>query len=557
MCRQKRSRKSASPWKTAAVSNDRCWKPDWPSSQFIASRARNAESDIGKPHSFTLRPPTPRPAAPAPVNAELALRQEGRRRDKVERELRKTIAKLEKENRSQAKLIKKLMGQLAKNSDNSSKPPSSAGLAKPPPKPVNQRAKTGRSSGGQPGHKGRNLPFKELGPDDQSIEHRPPDICPCGHQLCGLPATLVTARQVIDLPPILAPTVTEHRVLAVVCPGCAQQHRGQFPEQVKAHTSYGPGICSLVIFFACEQYIPLERLAATLKGVFGIKLSQGSIVKHIRRCARQLKLPLEAISAQLIADALLHVDETGVRVEGKLHWLHVMSTKRLTYFFLHGKRGADAITAQGLLPLFKGFLVHDFWKPYFDLKGVRHCMCVAHLLRELKFAHEQDAQAWAEQMITLLVEAHNAAKDGRAAGRQQLPAELMVSFRSRYLAILAAGRRQNQLPEGPIAPGVRGAPQSKSVNLLSRFANFRTEIFRFAEDLQIPFDNNLAERDIRMAKLRQKISGTFRNEEQASAFYEIRSYLSTARKQGADILAAIRGAFTGAPFMPAQANAPP
>ena len=241
-----------------------------------------------------------------------------------------------------------------------------------------------------------------------------------------------------------------------------------------------------------------------------------------------------------------------MRAKGKLHWLHVIATEYLTYYRLHEKRGSEAIAEIGLLELFEGLLVHDFWKPYFDLDDVTHCMCVAHLLRELKSAHQNFAQPWAEAMIKLLVEVHNEAKKARAAGATAINALVLDSYRRGYDAVVCQGRRDNGIAPDQVGipAGKKGAPQSPPVNLLARFAGFKQEIFRFAEDLRVPFDNNQAERDLRMAKARQKISGTFRSLEHGQHFFRARTYISTAVKQGQSAFGSILAGFKGAPFMP-------
>ena len=454
-----------------------------------------------------------------------------------------------------AKLTAKLAALTAKaksNSSNSSKPPSLDGLQKPAPKPKNGRVKSGKKTGGQPGHKGINLGFKDqLGQGDVVINHKP-KRCDCGQDLCDAESSIADIRQVIDTPPPPELFVQQHQVHKVTCSGCGKINRGDFPAEVTGRVCYGPNISASLVYLAAHQYLPLKRLAEAMRELFGVKLSQGTIVNKLVEFSGLVEEPVNCIFDLLVKEFLLHADETGMRAKGKLHWLHVIATEYLTYYRLHEKRGSDAIQEIGLLELFNGLLVHDFWKPYFDLDDVTHCMCVAHLLRELKSAHQNFAQPWAEAMIKLLVEVHNEAKKARAGGAAAIDAIILDSYRRAYDAVVCQGRRDNDIAPGDAAipAGKKGAPQSPSVNLLARFAGFKQEIFRFAEDLRVPFDNNQAERDIRMVKTKQKISGTFRSLEQGQHFFRARTYISTAVKQGQSAFGAILAAFRGDPFLP-------
>jgi len=471
----------------------------------------------------------------------------GRALDKARlAELKIECGKLKQENGGLASANALHQTRLALNSTNSSKPPSSDGLRKKPAT-LNLRKKTGKMPGGQPKHKGHNLKWND---NPGIINNCKLGLCVCGHDVSGVATEQVAARQVHDIPPPPALEVTEHRVHSAICPNCGTKVVGQFPPGVDGPVQYGPRISSWIIYFACEQYIPLKRLASTMQALFGVKISEGTLVNKMRRFAGLVDAPVERILELLSEGMLLHLDESGMRSNGSLHWLHVASTRWLTYYFFHEKRGCDAFNELGLLPLFKGKAVHDFWKAYFDYDDIIHCLCVAHLLRELKLAHEQYHQAWAERMIELLVEAHDTAKVTREAGIDRIAPDILAEFQARYKSIVNDGKIENNLPAGKIAPGKRGAPQPKPVNLLARFECYEEAIFRFASDLSVPFDNNQAERDIRMGKLREKISGTFRGKDGGKNFFTIKSYLSTAKKQAVDVAAAIHGAFTGTPLMP-------
>ena len=465
--------------------------------------------------------------------------------------LRFRLAESEVENLRLRKENDDLKAKITLNSGNSSNPPSSDGLRKKPV-PSSLRKRTGRKSGGQMNHLGHNLNPKKV--PDHIVDHKP-KFCTCGCDLREVPMEQTAARQVLDLPPPPPLDATEHRVYGGVCPKCGTKVAGQFPAGVDGPVQYGPRLSALLIFLHGEQYIPLERLTATMSAMFNVSLGEGTIVNKMRKFAGLVKEPVERIFELLAEGELVHLDETGMRASGSLHWLHVASTRWLTYYHLHSKRGTDAFEGIGLIPLFKGKAVHDFWKSYFDYGDIIHCLCVAHLLRELKLAHEHYSQKWAERMIELLVEAHDACKEARQAGMKNLAAAVLAKFKASYKAIVAAGKQENNIRGGTIAVGKRGAPQTKPVNLLARFDIYDDAIFRFAEDLTVPFDNNQAERDIRMAKLRQKTSGTFRSKENGKDFFMTRSYISTVKKQTGEIIDAIQSAFEGKPFMPEMAPA--
>jgi len=441
---------------------------------------------------------------------------------------------------------KVLRARLSMNSSNSSTPPSKDGYRKKT-KPVSLRKKTGRKTGGQPGHPGKTVEWSK-NPD--KIEPHMPGPCECGCHAKDIPCELQMSRQVHDLPPPPVIEVTEHQVFGGKCPICGRMVRGSFPEGVDGPVQYGPRINSFAIYLAYYQFVPLERAAETIRELFGVSLSEGTIVNMLRKFAEAVKGPVDRIWELLLDGDLIHFDETGMRALGKLRWLHVASTKLLTHYFIHDKRGGDAFEKIGLLPLFKGKAVHDFWKPYLAYEDIIHCLCVAHLLRELKMAHEQFGQKWAGRMIDLLVKTHDAAKAAREAGHLELGADAIAQIESEHAAIVREGLAENGISLDQLASGRRGAAKTKPVNLLARFHEHADDILRFAKDLSVPFDNNLSERDVRMCKLRDKISGTFRGEDGGADFFKFRSYISTARKNSIKVLDAIAGAIMGKPFMP-------
>jgi len=462
-----------------------------------------------------------------------------------------SIKELEAANGKLEAEVVKLRAQVKTDSSNSSKPPSKDGYKKP--KPVNLRGKSGRKPGGQPGHPGTTLKRSDT-PD--KVERHVPGVCKCGCDLRGVVGEVVASRQEHDLPPPPPRlVVTEHQVVEMVCPHCGKKNRGRFPKDITGSVQYGPRLTANVIHVCYYELTPLERSVELFRELFGVSLGEGTVVNMLRRFSKLVKGPVNKIWDMLVMSDLLHFDETGMRANGSLRWVHLASTELLTYYFIHDKRGAEAIEAVGLMPLFKGKAVHDFWKPYFTFEDVVHCLCVAHLLRELKMAHEQYAQKWAGDMIGLLVRAHDMAKLAKSAALTSLAPDAIDSIEAEYKVIVGRGMAENKLKAGELARGKRGAAKTKPVNLLARFHGHLEDILRFAKDLSVPFDNNLAERDIRFSKLRDKISGTFRGKDGGADFFRIRSYISTARKNAVSAFEAIFAALTGTPFVPEPSSA--
>lgn len=434
----------------------------------------------------------------------------------------------------------KLERQLSKNSNNSSKPPSSDGFKR---KTKSLRERSGKPSGGQPGHPGSTLSFVETPTHTNTYS---PECChKCGHSLASVEAGhFPEQRQVFDLPEITL-EVTEHLAQRKVCPACQSETVGKFPVEVTQAVQYGSQIKALGVYLKNEDLLPYERVCKTLETVCGHSLSEGTLDNAIQSCAKNL-VGFEAVAKQLLKEAeVLNHDETGLRVEKKLHWLHVASTVHVTWYGIHEKRGQLATEAIGILPEFTGILVHDHWKPYFAYWCL-HALCNAHHLRELKWVEENLKQTWASQMAKLLVEIKKAVEN---CSDGTLPEQETSLFEVRYQAIIAAGLEKNPVVEK--VAGQRGR-QKKGVarNLLERLRDYQSEVLRFMHDFRVPFDNNQAERDVRMPKLHNKISGCFRSMEGAVAFCTIRSYLSTMRKQGINLLFALTQAIRGNPVLP-------
>jgi transposase len=427
--------------------------------------------------------------------------------------------------------VAELEGHLALNSRNSSKPPSAEGYGKPKPKSLRRSGKDPR--GGQQGHEGHTL--KRAESPDHIVLHAPPATC----DACGLPlpeARVAETRQVFDLPPMHY-EVTEHRVLEARC-ACGKWHRGEFPEGVNAPVQYRPRLKAGVVHLTQHHMLPAQRTAELMGDLFDLPLSDATVLAAVEEACERLEPTVRAIGQAISAAPIAHADETGMRVAGKLHWLHVLATTGLTWMGIHPKRGKKAFDAFGLLRAFVGTLVHDGWKPYRDL-ACRHALCNAHHLRELTYVFEQMGQSWANRLIEMLIAA---CQEVTAAGGS-LAADRIAHFRSLYREILAEGEAAN--PRAPPS-GKRGRTrQSKAVNLLHRLRTYTDDVLRFMTDPGVPFTNNLAEQAVRMPKVKQKVSGCFRTLRGAQSFCIVRSYLDTLRKQGANLFHALTQTFQG------------
>jgi len=442
--------------------------------------------------------------------------------------------------------IKILEDRLALNSQNSNKPPSSDGFIKP----HSQRKKSGRKAGGQKGHAGHTLKMADK--PDHIVSHAVERCAGCECDMKKEPVIGQDRRQVFDVPPTKI-EVTEHRSEKKVCPHCGRLNKAPFPENIDQPVQYGNRIKSLAVYFNQYHCLPYERSSEIFFDLFGVAISQATLVNANQACFEAMLPVSEKIKEQIISSPVVHFDETGCSIDGQLEWLHVASTHNLTYYEAHRKRGGQATADIGILPRYQGIAVHDFWRSYF-LYLCRHALCNAHHLRELTAVYELDQQQWAKQLIDLLLDIKMAVDEQKPLA-DHLPPLQTKNFEKRYDRIIAAGLAANPPPPALEKPLKRGRPkQSKAKNLLVRLREHRREVLAFMYDFRVPFDNNQAERDIRMTKVKQKISGTFRSRDGAAAFCRIRGYISTVKKNSLSVIDAIQSVFDGNPVYPVAAT---
>lgn len=447
---------------------------------------------------------------------------------------------------------------VVKDSHNSGLPPA---LDPPAAKAANAirrtrslRRPSGKRPGAQPGHPGHTRPRLEQ--PDRVVTHAPRECRGCGASLSGAYIIRCESRQVIDLPPV-KPWVVEHRALTKRCRSCDHLTKGRFPAGMKAAVQYGPGVRAHAVYLVNYQLLPYRRAAELLRDFFACPISPGSLRRIIAECAGRALLTEVEIKGRLRQAEVIHVDETGLRVEGGGSFVHVASTERLTHYACDTRRGKAAMDEVGILPAFRGTSVHDGWPAYTYYYQCRHALCGAHLLRELTYieeSHPHQRGQWAEPMAKLLLEIKAAVERAGEAGHSALTEQEQAEFLGRYDKLVRRGLELNperntrrRVERGRAqAKGGRGRiPQSEAHKLVTRLESRRAEVLRFMTDFEVPFDNNQAERDLRMVKLQQKIGGCFRSSEGAREFCRLRSVISTARKQGQGVLDSIEKVLQG------------
>lgn len=428
--------------------------------------------------------------------------------------------------------IKELERQIGLTSKNSSKPPSTDGLRKP---------KSTRKSGGKKGapknHDGYTL--KMIDQPDVIEWHRVESCSRCAVSLKDAPSDGYIRRQVFDLP-IPRIVVTEHRIEKKCCPNCTTPHQSSFPKNVNAPVQYGDSWIAWCAYLNTYQLLPLDRISQLFEDMTGYRPSEATLLNRLGAFHEKLNPFEEYIQKEIVKSDVLHADETGMRIENQTQWLHTVSSANWTLYHVHKKRGKEAINDHDILPRYKGTLVHDCWASYFlSDYSFDHALCGAHLLRECQGIIDYDDHKWATDMKNLLTEAWTVTKKARKA-KVPIESSKITEWENRYDDILCRGELEWFKPPDPNAPIKRGRKKkSKAENLGSRLKLHKTAILRFIQDARVPFDNSLAERDIRMMKVKQKISGSFRTVEGAERFARIRGFVSTLRKQNREVLTSL------------------
>lgn len=410
-----------------------------------------------------------------------------------------------------------------------------------------RRVKSDKKAGGQKGHQGTTL--RMVDNPDETVIHKIDKCSNCHTSLEDEEAKDYEIRQAFDIPPI-ALRSTEHCTEIKPCPKCGHINKAGFPNDVTQPTQYGPRLRALAVYLHDYQLIPYDRSCELLSDVCGCEISPATLIRAENECFEGLKEFENEIKDALIKSPVINCDETGMKILGIRNWLHVVCTANMTYYFAHPKRGSEAMDDLDILPNYMGVVIHDFWKAYYRF-FCDHGLCNAHLLRELTSISENYGQEWSEEMADLLL-AIKGCVDETKETSDSLTAEQINDFETMYDNIIKMGLKENPPPLGfDTQPKKRGRKkQTKPKNLLDRFVGYKGDILRFMHDFDVPFENNQAERDVRMMKVQQKISGTFRSVQGARSFCRIRSYISTVKKNKLSVIDAILAVFDGKPFVP-------
>jgi len=426
-----------------------------------------------------------------------------------------------------------LRARLNSNSSNSSKPPSSDGYKKKPafPKTI------GGKQGGQKGHKGQTL--KQVKNPDKIVKCIPGD-CSCGHEFKNTQIVLSETRQVFDLPQSHL-EVTEYQIHRATCPICGLTHKGAAPDGVNAPVQYGNNVKAYVVLLNVHFKLPFKKIQLLFNDLFGYSINESTVYSASQQCYKKLEGSEQIIKTRIAGSDVAHADETGLRVAGKLQWLHTATSSLYTYLFVHGKRGGIALKSdKSILGKITGWLVHDCWSSYFGFMKLKHAICGAHILRELEGLVESGQSKWAKIFKSFLMSVYEMPFDERIKRRKLIE--------SRYNLICDIGERSEPPPRK--APKKKGRyKRTKGRNLVERLIREKDAILAFAFNKQVPFTNNLAERDIRPAKVKQKISNCFRTFAGAEIYARIEGFVSTSRKNNRNVFSELCTTFEGHNFI--------
>ena len=442
--------------------------------------------------------------------------------------------------------IKELEAQLGMNSTNSSKPPSTDNKLKKSNK-TKRKTDQNKKRGAQNGHKGNNLKIVAT-PD--KVEVLLPTHCRCcSNSLESVDSLKEEKRQLFEFPEIKM-EVIEYQAHTKVCPHCHIQTKAAFPEKINTTTQYGENLKSFIAYLNAYQMLPYERIAQTIEDLTSHKIGVGSIYNFLHTHYEKLENFETLLKESLIQEDVIHSDETGVNIQAKLHWIHVTSSSAMTYYMLHKKRGKEAMDAMEILPQYEGIAVHDHWQPYNHYQNCIHSYCNAHILRELNGVTQNENVVWSRDMHTLLTNMNNAVHKAKQDTKEALSQGQIEKFTLHYEKIIKSALKYYPPPEKTEKKTKGRIKQAKGKNLLDRLSKYQDETLRFLNDFRVPFTNNLAERDLRMIKVKDKISGSFASYKGGEIFCRIRSYISTMKKNNISVLQGLRNALAGNAYVP-------